>query len=43
MKREDLVDQITLCGLKLEKIIAFLAKKKESLRVESINTDAENF
>ncbi|EGR29963.1 hypothetical protein IMG5_145120 [Ichthyophthirius multifiliis] len=43
VKREDLIDQITLCGLKLEKIIAFLAKKKDSLRVESINTDAENF
>lgn len=42
VKREDLRNQITICGLKLEKIISFLAKKKDSLRVESINTDADN-
>ncbi|EAS04859.1 hypothetical protein TTHERM_00469080 (macronuclear) [Tetrahymena thermophila SB210] len=43
VSRKDLTNQITICGLKLEKIISFLAKKKDSLRVESINTDADNF
>ncbi|EGR27613.1 hypothetical protein IMG5_193120 [Ichthyophthirius multifiliis] len=41
VKREELIDQITLSGLKLEKIVAFLAKKKDPQRVESINTDAD--
>ena len=31
---------ISICSLRLEKMLAILSKKKDAIRVESINTDA---
>ena len=31
---------ISICSLRLEKMLAILSKKKDTIRVESVNTDA---
>ena len=31
---------LSLCSLRLEKMLALLSKKKDNIRVESVNTDA---
>ncbi len=32
---------ISICGLRLEKMLAILSKKKDTIRVESVNTNPE--
>jgi len=31
---------VSICSLRLEKMLAILSKKKDTMRIESINTDA---
>lgn len=33
-------DQMSICCLRLEKFLAILSKKKDTIRVESVNTDS---
>jgi hypothetical protein len=40
--KTDLLDQISICSLRLEKYLAILSKKKDTIRVESVNTDSLN-
>lgn len=37
--RKDILNMISICSLRLEKMMAILAKKKDTIRVESVNTD----
>ena len=35
----ELANSISICSLRLEKMMAILSKKKDTIRVESVNTD----
>eukprot|EP00828_Plagiopyla_frontata_P032529 TRINITY_DN42396_c0_g1_i2.p1 TRINITY_DN42396_c0_g1~~TRINITY_DN42396_c0_g1_i2.p1 ORF type:complete len:226 (+),score=50.03 TRINITY_DN42396_c0_g1_i2:487-1164(+) len=39
VKREDLLNSVSACGLKLERMLTILQKRKNNFRIESINTD----
>lgn len=41
VERKQLLNLISICSLRLEKILAILSKKRDQIRVESINTDNE--
>lgn len=38
VKREDLLNSLSVSGLKLERMLTVLFKKKTNFRIESINT-----
>ncbi|KRX08174.1 hypothetical protein PPERSA_12329 [Pseudocohnilembus persalinus] len=42
VKRDQLLDQISICGLQLEKMLAILSKKKDTIRIESVNYAPDN-
>ncbi len=39
MKKDNVVKFISTCGLRLERMLTYIIKKKKSFRIESINTD----
>jgi len=39
VKKNNVVKFISTCGLRLERMLTYIIKKKKSFRIESINTD----
>ena len=39
VKKDNVVKYLSTCGLRLERMLTYIIKKKKSFRIESINTD----